>query len=168
MGALIVVIYVSASRAYPAVMYGRMLALMSTAWVLPSLVGPGLAGLVADHASWRWVFAGLLPLLPVAIALTLPGLRTLDRVEAAGPRRSLGPALVLTAGVGGFLAALELREPLLLVPLAVAGIVVAGLALRRLLPPGTLRARAGCPPGSRCEGSSPSPSSAPTRSCRWP
>ena len=152
-GALIVVIYVSASRAYPAVMYGRMLALMSTAWVLPSLVGPGLAGLVADHASWRWVFAGLLPFLPVAIALTLPGLRTLDRpAAAAGPRRSLGPALVLTAGVGGFLAALELREPLLLVPAAAAGIAVAGLALRRLLPPGTLRARRGLPAGIAVRG----------------
>jgi MFS family permease len=151
-GALIVVIYVSASRAYPAVMYGRMLALMSTAWVLPSLVGPGLAGLVADHASWRWVFAGLLPLLPVAIALTLPGLRTLDRPVAPGPRRSLGPALVLTAGVGGFLAALELREPLLLIPTAAAGIAVAGLSLRRLLPPGTLRARPGLPAGVAVRG----------------
>jgi MFS family permease len=151
-GALVVVVYVSASRAYPAVMYARMLALMSTAWVLPSLVGPGLAGLVTDHASWRWVFAGLLPLLPVAIALTLPALRTLDRPPAAGPRGSLGPALVLAAGVGGFLAALELREPLLAVPPALAGIAVAGVALRRLLPPGTLRARRGLPAGIAVRG----------------
>ena len=53
--------YASASRAYPPEMYGRMLALMSSAWVLPSLVGPAVAGLVADHASWRWVFVLLLP-----------------------------------------------------------------------------------------------------------
>ena len=38
-GALGVVTYASASRAYPPEMYGRMLALMSSAWVLPSLRG---------------------------------------------------------------------------------------------------------------------------------
>ena len=44
-GALGVVTYASASRAYPPEMYGRMLALMSSAWVLPSLAGPAVAGL---------------------------------------------------------------------------------------------------------------------------
>src|SRR5687768_14306962 len=82
-GALGVVTYASASRAYPAEMYGRMLALMSSAWVLPSLAGPAVAGLIADQLSWRWVFVLLLPFLPVAVALTLPGLRALSRPERA-------------------------------------------------------------------------------------
>jgi MFS family permease len=151
-GALTVVVYVSASRSYPSAMYARMLALLSTAWVLPSVVGPALAGFVTDHASWRWVFVALLPFLPVAVALTLPVLRTLERAAPAGPRRSLGPALALAVGVGAFLAALELREPLLLLPAAAAGLAVAGLALRRLLPPGTLRARRGLPAGVAVRG----------------
>jgi MFS family permease len=152
-GALMVVVYVSASRAYPAVMYARMLALLSTAWVLPSLVGPAFAGVVTDHASWRWVFVALLPFLPVAVVLTLPGLRTLEHAAPAeGARRGLGPALVLAVGVGAFLAALELPEPLLLVPAAAAGLAVALLALRRLLPPGTLYARRGLPAGVAVRG----------------
>jgi MFS family permease len=151
-GALTVVVYVSASRSYPSAMYARMLALLSTAWVLPSVVGPALAGFVTDHASWRWVFVALLPFLPVAVALTLPVLRTLERAAPAGPRRSLGPALALAVGVGAFLAALELREPLLLLPAAAAGLAVAGLALRRLLPPGTSRARRGLPAGVAVRG----------------
>jgi MFS family permease len=151
-GALTVVVYVAASRAYPTVMYARMLALLSAAWVLPSLIGPGLAGLLADHASWRWVFVALLPLLPVAVALTLPVLRTLDRAPTAGERRSLAPAVALAAGIGVLLAALELREPVLLLPAAAAGAALAVPALPRLLPPGTLRVRRGLPAGVAVRG----------------
>lgn len=88
-GALGVVTYASASRAYPPAMYGRMLALMSSAWVLPSLAGPAVAGLVADATTWRWVFVFLLPFLPVAVALTLPGLRALSLPEPAPASRRL-------------------------------------------------------------------------------
>ena len=63
-GALGVVTYASTSRVYPREMYGRMLALLSSAWVLPSLVGPAFAGFIADELSWRWVFVLLLPFLP--------------------------------------------------------------------------------------------------------
>lgn len=145
-GALGVVTYASASRAYPPAMYGRMLALMSSAWVLPSLVGPAVAGLMADHTTWRWVFVLLLPFLPVAVALTLPGLRALARAEPAGSQRRLPQALALAAGTGLFLGALGL-EPVLLVVLGVAGLALALPALRSLMPAGTLRAARGLPSG---------------------
>jgi MFS family permease len=147
-GALVVVTYASASRAYPPAMYGRMLALMSSAWVLPSLAGPAVAGLVADHTTWRWVFVLLLPFLPVAVALTLPGLRALARAEpaAAGPRRLLH-ALALAAGTGLFVGALEAERTLALVALGAVGAALALPALRTLLPAGTLRAARGLPSG---------------------
>ena len=149
-GALIVVIYVSASRAYPD---GHVRA---HARADVDRLGAALArrpGARGRGRRPRELALGVRRAAPAACPSPsrsrCPALRTLDRPAAAGPRRSLGPALVLTAGVGGFLAALELREPLLLVPAAAAGIAVAGLALRRLLPPGTLRARAGLPAGRR-------------------
>jgi MFS family permease len=152
-GALVVVTYASASRAYPPAMYGRMLALMSSAWVLPSLAGPAVAGLVADHTTWRWVFVLLLPFLPVAVALTLPGLRALGRPERpATAIRRLPQALALAAGVGVFLAALEIDPLPLLVVLAAAGLALAGPALRSLLPDGTLRAARGLPSGIAVRG----------------
>ena len=83
-GALGVVTYTSASRAYPTEMYGRMLALMSSAWVLPSLAGPALAGIIAETTTWRWVFVFLLPFLPFAVVLTMPGLRSLAPVAEGG------------------------------------------------------------------------------------
>lgn len=146
-GALGVVTYASASRAYPPEMYGRMLALMSSAWVLPSLAGPAVAGLIADVASWRWVFVLLLPFLPVAVLLTLPGLRALSRAERLATPRRLPQALALAAGTGLFLGALGLQQPLLLALLAAAGLALALPAFRSLMPPGTLRAARGLPSG---------------------
>jgi MFS family permease len=146
-GALVVVTYASASRAYPQAMYGRMLALMSAAWVLPSLVGPAVAGVVADHATWRWVFVLLLPFLPVAVALTLPGLRALRRASATAARGRLRHALVLATGIALLLGALEAQRALVLAGLAAAGVALALPALRALLPAGTLRAAAGLPSG---------------------
>ena len=146
-GALGVVVYASASRAYPTEMYGRMLALMSSAWVLPSLAGPAVAGLIAEYTTWRWVFVLLLPFLPVAVALTLPGLRALSRAEPLAPPRRLPQALALAAGTGLFLGALGLDAPLLLALAVAAGLALALPAFRALMPAGTLRAARGLPSG---------------------
>jgi MFS family permease len=148
-GALGVVTYASASRAYPSEMYGRMLALMSSAWVLPSLAGPALAGIIAETTTWRWVFVFLLPFLPVAVVLTRPGLRSLAPVAGAAADRglSLRRAGLLAAGLAAFLAALELGSPLAAVPLALAGLALAIPSLHALLPAGTLRAARGLPSG---------------------
>ncbi len=53
--------YLAIARGYPSALKLHMIALMSSAWVVPGLIGPALAGLIADIAGWRWVFLGLLP-----------------------------------------------------------------------------------------------------------
>jgi MFS family permease len=121
--------------------------------VLPSLAGPAVAGLVADHTTWRWVFVLLLPFLPVAVALTLPGLRALGRPERpAEATRRLPQAVGLAAGVGLFLTALETGSLPLLLVLAAVGLALALPALRSLLPAGTLRAARGLPSGIAVRG----------------
>ncbi len=166
-GALIVVTYASSSRAYPPEMYGRMLALMSSAWVLPSLAGPAVAGFVADHASWRWVFVFLLPFLPIAIALTLPGLRALPAPGAAprpAPARRGARArrrdrrLPRRARARGGVRCSSCSRP----PAWPSRCRRCG----RCCPPGRCAPRAGSRPASRSAGCSPSASSAATRSCR--
>jgi MFS family permease len=151
-GAIIALVYVSVARAYPAVLYGRVMGLLSTAWVLPSLLGPGLAGIVAEHLGWRWVFLMLLPLLPVAFFLALPGLRGLAPPSGGAPSRSRLPAaLALAAGAGGLLAALKLGWPVGVLVAAVS-LAVGAPAFRHLLPDGTLRLRRGLPSGIATRG----------------
>jgi MFS family permease len=67
-GAIPPIGYVAIGRAFPDELRPRMFAVLSTAWVLPGLVGPALAGAVAEATTWRLVFLGLLPLILVAAA----------------------------------------------------------------------------------------------------
>ena len=93
------------------------------------------------------MFVLLLPFLPVAVVLTLPGLRALSRAERVAAPRRLPQALALAAGTGLFLGALGLDEPLLLAPAAAAGLALALPSFRTLMPRGTLRAARGLPSG---------------------
>jgi MFS family permease len=65
-----VALYVLVAEVYPAEMHPRVFSLLAAAWVLPSVVGPAIAGFVAEHWSWRWVFLGV-PILAAPAALVL-------------------------------------------------------------------------------------------------
>ncbi|MFC5146719.1 MFS transporter [Streptomyces aureoversilis] len=154
-GAVMSMAYTVIGLAYPGHLRARMFALLSSAWTVPSLIGPVIAGTLSDLTNWRGVFLLMLPLTAVAAALTLPGLRRLDRPSAtsagapAGPwwQSPLAASVLLTAGTALFLQALLLENLALLIPLALAGAAVAVPALRRVTPAGTLRLRAGAGAG---------------------
>jgi MFS family permease len=144
-GLLSTVAYASIALVYAHDLQPRMLATLSSAWVIPGLVSPGLAGVIAEQADWRWVFAGLVPLPLMAAVLVLPALRALPRsTEAAARSGRIGLAVQLGVGAGVALSGLGLRSWLAL-PLLAAGGSVAVRALRRLVPTGTLSARVGQP-----------------------
>jgi MFS family permease len=138
--------YVAIGRAYPERLRPRMFATLSTAWVIPGLVGPAVAAQVATHIGWRWVFLGLLPLVAVGCAVTIPSVAQVPRPSGGDPAPIALPSALLVAGGSGLLlAGLTVAEPALSPVLIGAGAVLAVPALRRLTPPGTLRARAGLP-----------------------
>lgn len=138
--------YVAVGISFGPQLRPRMFAVMSTAWVVPGLVGPALAAQIASLAGWRWVFVGLIPLVAVATAVAIPAMPHRDAEpgpRAAGAR--VVPALAVASGAGLVLAGLSTSEPAAAVPLVVAGAAALFPALRRLTPPGTLRARPGVP-----------------------
>jgi len=144
-GALTVGLYVVVGLVFPAVLQPAVFASFAAAWVLPALFGPALAALVADTVGWRWVFLGMVALVAAAALLITPALRGLER-RAGGepaPRSRLAWAVVGAVAV----LALELlgsstgRAGLL----ALVALAVVVVALRHLLPAGTLVARRGLP-----------------------
>ncbi|MFC7716382.1 MFS transporter [Nonomuraea recticatena] len=78
-GSTIVAIYVMIARVYAPEARGRIFAAISAAWVVPAMVGPAVAGLVADTVGWRWVFYGICPLIVPALLMLLPALRQSSR-----------------------------------------------------------------------------------------
>ena len=87
-GLNIVALYVVVARAFPDSLRPRVFSAMSSGWIVPALIGPPIAGLLADHVSWRWVFLGVLPLIVIATALVLPHLRGIDGASAQADARS--------------------------------------------------------------------------------
>jgi MFS family permease len=144
--------YVAIGRCLPERLQPRMFALMSTAWVVPGVVGPSLAALVGELAGWRWVFLGLLPLLLVAGGLAIRALRNLEDAgpgaldaDAHGTGARLLRAIGAAAGAGLLVAALGVTEPLLIVAGAAAGAAVLLPSFRWLTPRGTLLLAVGVP-----------------------
>ncbi len=76
-GGQTVALYVVVARVYPPAVHGRVFAAFSAAWVVPSLIGPFLAGAVAEYLHWRWVFLGVAVLTVVAYTMVVLRLRGL-------------------------------------------------------------------------------------------
>jgi MFS family permease len=154
-GAVPPIAYVAIGRSLPESLRPRMFAVLSTAWVLPGVIGPAIAGLIGETVGWRFVFLGLLPIVVLAAAISYPALRRIgpaDAEAAAGEARAAGSlrhrlplALLVAGGSGLFLAGLTSGEPIALVALVAAGLALAIPALRGLTPAGTLRAARGMP-----------------------
>ncbi len=142
--------YVAIGRSLPEHLRPQMFATLSTAWVLPGVLGPALAGIVGEAVGWRWVFLGLLPLIVFSSSIAFPAVRRIgpDPSDArnAATLRERGPlAVVVATGTGLLLAGLTSGEPVLLAVLGILGAALAIFALRRLTPAGTLRAARGLP-----------------------
>ncbi|MEV1249377.1 MFS transporter [Nonomuraea sp. NPDC050022] len=147
-GLIQVALYVLVARVYPGEMHPRVFALFSAAWVVPSMVGPAIAGFVVENADWRWIFLGVsLIVVPSALLLWRGTAGAGLRGGEAEPAPGLGRKLVwatLTAVAAALIqygSALQLRG----LPLLAAGIVLLAVSLPRLLPRGSLRAARGLP-----------------------
>ncbi|WP_104061523.1 MFS transporter [Arthrobacter sp. 4R501] len=150
-GALTVALYVVVARVYPAVLHPGIFAAFSAAWVIPSLVGPFAAGIVAEVLSWHWVFLGVVGLVVPAVVMIVPVLRGIDRPseQATVPPWALGrlawAALAALAVLGLNLSAGVTIAGVPVAPALVAAVVIALVAVRPLVPRGTLLARRGLP-----------------------
>lgn len=144
-GAMPAVAYVCIGRGYEPELRPRMFAMLSSAWVLPSLVGPAVAGVVGESLGWRWVFLGLLPLSAGIGAMAIVGVRSIGVGERAAEPAPVGRAVAVAAGAGLVLAGLGQRNVLLAVPLVLAGVALAVPAFLALTPRGTRRAAPGLP-----------------------
>jgi MFS family permease len=94
-GAVPSVAYVAIGRCLPERLRAKMMAILSTAWVVPGLAGPALSAEVARLFGWRWVFLGLLPFIAATAPFAIPALIRIGR-----PAMSSNEGHRLIDGVG--------------------------------------------------------------------
>jgi MFS family permease len=144
-GLTTVALYVLVGQVFAERLRPRVFVVLTSAWVLPALVGPPIAGWIAEAAGWQWAVLGaILPALLAAALLTpalgTPGAHADVRLSARHVLLAgLGALSVLAVSVAGQRGFAGWWALLLL------GLAVAVLAVPPLLPPGTWTGRRGLP-----------------------
>ncbi len=146
-GGSIVALYVMVGVIYPTWLRPRVFASFAAAWVLPALIGPPVAAFVAHHFGWQWVFLGAVFLAVIALGLCLPAVRSMPAHHGAATDGKGASAIGLAVLVACGVLAIDLatRVAGVGIALGLGSALVVVLAVRRLLPPGTLRAGRGLP-----------------------
>ena len=161
-GLIVVALYVVIGRAYPDALRPKVFSWVSAAWVLPSLIGPPIAGWLTSTWSWRWVF--LIVLAPIAVTFAVVSTQrnritagsTADEgvppdqdvpADRSGHRRLalLGLGVAISAGAMQWGSAQLAAAHALPVTLTALGLVGIAATAPRLVPAGTLLMSRGLP-----------------------
>jgi MFS family permease len=151
MGIDLVTMYVVIGRMYPEALRAKALGMLAAAWVVPGLIGPGLAGLLVEISSWRMTF-WIVPLLLIGpIMLLIPELKKLPfvpspvrtdaKIQITSVLVAIGALAVFQAGashVGRWNTAL-------LVAIFIGSLGVTAWSTKALMPRGFLRMAPGIP-----------------------
>ncbi|WP_366295924.1 MFS transporter [Paenibacillus sp. AN1007] len=149
-GALITCVYTCVTLYYPDSLRTQILAAFSMAFVLPSLIGPYAAGLIASYQSWRFVFWMVIPLIALALLLTYQSFRDLQRNQQVTEGRravdsKIGKAILLSIGTGMLLTGLGMMTKWEGIALAIGGLGIMIPLMQQLLPRGTFQVKSGLP-----------------------
>lgn len=145
-GIFVTCIYSSIFLCYEDALRVQIFAVFSASYIIPALIGPYVAGVIAVHLTWRLVFLGLLPFLLLATVLTLPTfLRIQSGSTNSGSSHRFGVAIQLALGTGLVLTGLGQLPQMMGFWVALGGFVFVVPPLRTLLPAGTFVAHPGLP-----------------------
>jgi MFS family permease len=156
-GLIDVALMVLIARALPEALRPRMFSLFAAMWILPSVLGPALTGLVTETIGWRWVFLGALALLVPAWLALQPAIRLIRTTPVPGRTADTGAnetwrqvvPYAVGAAVAVFLLTLAGHDlgshVYRSAAVVVAAVVVLGLSVVRLMPAGLFRAARGFP-----------------------
>jgi EmrB/QacA subfamily drug resistance transporter len=145
-GAIMATVNTLAGDLYDLSERGRVQGYLSSVWGVSAVVGPTLGGLLAQYASWRWIFVINLPV--GAVSLTLIGrylhervARTRHRVDLPGALLILAAAAALVFGLlqggvaWGWLSPPSIAVFAAAAVAAVAAVVVERRAAEPIMPP---------------------------------
>jgi MFS family permease len=140
MGIDLVTMYVVIGRMYPEALRPKALGMLAAAWVVPGLIGPGIAGLLVEISSWRMTF-WIVPLLLIGpIVLLIPELRKLPFVPSpvrTDARIQITSVLIAIAALSAFQAGAShvgRWNSLVIIAIFVGSLTVAAWSTKALMP----------------------------------
>ncbi|MFC5280407.1 MFS transporter [Arcanobacterium canis] len=151
-GLVVVPLFVLVGAHIPSDRQPSLFATFAAAWVVPSLLGPAVAGLIVEYVHWRVVFAAVPLVLLGMFPLLVSKLRLFPDTHDPRARFRLGDTFTFALLVGISVGALQMLSTLgddgfktwALAMIAICS-VAAFFFVRPLVPAGTLSARRGVP-----------------------
>ncbi len=120
----------AAAATFPEQLRPRVIALTSSMWIAPALVGPPVAALISSVAGWRWAVVAVLPVVITARLMVVRQISLLPELRSSQRTTPLMAALLVGAlGLAIFGSG---RGGALGVALAVAGMAAVLASLTRL------------------------------------
>jgi len=151
MGIDLVTMYVVIGRMYPEALRAKAIGMLAAAWVVPGLIGPGLAGLLVEVSSWRMTF-WIVPILLIGpVMLLIPELKKMPFVQTAmrtDARIQITSVLIAIVALSGFQAGAShvgRWNPLVVGAIFITSLGVTAWSTRALMPEGFLQVREGIP-----------------------
>jgi EmrB/QacA subfamily drug resistance transporter len=126
-GAIYALSFIIVGVLYAAEMRARMQGIISSIWGLASILGPLGGGIIVENWNWRWIFFVNLPLVAVATALIVVGLKE-EKRETRTPKLDLWGAATLLIGLLLIFYALA-QSAHALHPLGTETVVIIGLGV---------------------------------------
>lgn len=152
-GAIQAVVFSAINLAYDESQRKRAISLLASAWILPALLAPVIAGYVTEVWDWHWVFLGMIPLAVIVCLVTQHRLADLARVDHsqnspaqshAEPQNLMLSTFRIAFGIGVFLAGLNWFADSWYLPLfLLGGGLMFAKPLLGIFPKGILLARPG-------------------------
>lgn len=143
-GMIMVPLYVMVGAVVSPARRPTFFAVFSFAWVLPSMIGPSIAGYIVLNWGWRPVFWLVVPIALIALGPLFPILKRMPVHEETNA--PVPPALVAAVVTSGGIVTLQIAGGLtggLMWIIAALGVVLLVVSMPRLLPAGTFRAARG-------------------------
>ncbi|MBH5319645.1 MFS transporter [Paenibacillus sp. GSMTC-2017] len=144
-GALVNCVYTAITLRYSDSLRPQILAVFSSAYILPGLIGPYVAGVITEQLDWRYVFWLILPFVFISALLTTPSFRGMNTALKSAQKLRVVPPVLLAVGTGIMITGLGMMPHLYGILLAVVGLITLVIPLRQLIPEGTFTARSGIP-----------------------
>ncbi|MCW2800153.1 MAG: transporter [Aeromicrobium sp.] len=149
MGFIGVGLYVAIGQVFPVHLRPRVFTVMTSAWVLPALVGPLIAGGIEALWGWRWVFLAVPVIAIGSLSLIWNALEGLDGdAESVGSQHSQRRRAAWSglAAIGVLAISISGQRVIAWWPvLLIGGFTLTWTYAPRLLPVGTWRGRPGLP-----------------------
>lgn len=145
-GAAMTAMYVAVGDAFPPQLRPRVFSLFATAWVVPAIVGPFVAGALVDLLGWRSVFLVVAGFATLSLLLVGASMGRHLRRRTSPLVWGARPAYALVAAGGVLALHLAGQESGVRAGLSlVLGLAAVAVATVVLLPRGTARAARGLP-----------------------